>query len=164
MRATRIRSCVTRTLPITILLVLGSLLGACSNVAHPKVRHIGARTVELDQDRAVIALELEATNPNEEQLPLTQIKYRVFIGDEQVFAAVRSPELTLDTYTTRTFEVPCVLDRSRLSGGTIGYTFTGELIYKPPGRFASELYRSRVHVPTVEFTFAGSLDTSAVSD
>lgn len=153
-----------RPIQILILLTLGAVLGACSGVSRPEVRHIGARAIEINDTRAVIALELEATNPNEAQLPLTQIRYQLSVGGEQIFSAVRSPELTLDTYTTRGFEVPWVLDRSRLSGGSIDYTLTGELIYKPPGRFASELYRSRVHVPTVEFSFAGSLDTTAVAE
>ncbi len=155
---------MTRALSVIFILALGALLGACSGVSHPEVRHTGARTLELDEGRAVIALTLEATNPNEDQLPLTQIRYRLSIGGEEVFSAVRSPELTLDTYTTRAFEVPCVLDRSRLAPGMLDYTLSGELIYRPPGRFASELYRSRVHVPTVEFTFEGSLDTTAVAD
>ena len=140
-------------------------LAGCSFVRAPRVEHVGVRELERTQSRAVYAFRFRATNPNGDPIPLGEVRYTVFMDGRAVFSGVRSPETTLGTYADREFEVPAVLDTDTIDlSGIVDYRVDGALTYIPPGRFGQELYRSNVHVPTVEFRAPGRVDTDAPSE
>lgn len=136
-----------------------ALLGACNPIRSPQIEHLGVREVELTPERAVYSFRFRATNPNDEALPLGEIRYELLMGGERVFEGLRSPEATLDTFGSREFEIPAVIDRSVINlSGVVDYTLSGYVTYIPPGRFRQELYRSRMRVPKSVFSIDGSVD------
>jgi len=150
---------VSRTLALAAACLA---LAGCTAVRAPRVEHVGVRELERTDSRAVYAFRFRATNPNRDPLPLGEVRYTVFMDGRAVFSGVRSPETTLGTYADREFEVPAVLDTGSVNlSGIVDYRVDGALTYIPPGRFGQELYRSNVHVPTVEFRAPGRVDTDA---
>lgn len=148
-----------RPTTLTPLLVLVALLGACNPIRSPKIEHLGVREVELTPERAVYSFRFRATNPNDDALPLGEVRYTLEIRDEPVFEGVRSPQATLDAFGTREFEVPAVIDRAAVDlSGVVDYTISGVVTYIPPGRFRQELYRARMRVPKSSFNVEGRVD------
>lgn len=152
----------TRSAAIPAFMILVcALLSACTFVKSPEVEHLGVREISLEEGRAVYGFRFRATNPNRDPIPLGEVTYTLTMNGEEVFSGVRSPQATLDAYGDREFEVPAVIDRTVVAlEGIVDYRINGELTYIPPGRFAKELFRTRVSVPSVSFSEVGRVDVS----
>lgn len=140
---------------------LGSalLLTGCSNYKAPTFETVSVREVERTGDLAVVTFVIEATNPNREPMHLGQASYSVDLNGAEVFSGVRSPEATVNTYSTHRFELPAVVPANLTGGaGELAYRLRGSVIYKNPGAFADVLFDAQVVVPEATLDLAGTID------
>ena len=151
-----------KTALITLLttLLLGTILSTgCSNIKDPRFETMGVRLVEQTDTRTVYAFSIKATNPNKESIPLKEVSYTVKLDSKHSFSGVRSPETTLHTYGSHTFELPAVFEVStdQLSG-IVDYKITGSVKYLRPGKFNEVLFDTKVKVPKAGFTLRGKVN------
>lgn len=141
-----------------LLLTAPCLLCACSTYRPPTFQAVSVREVEHTSEHSVVTFVIEATNPNREPMPLGQATYSLTLNGQEVFAGVRSPEATVNTYGKHTFELPAVVPASAVPGsGEIPYTLTGKVIYKQPGALADVLFDAQVVVPEAGLDLDGTI-------
>ncbi len=139
---------------------LSLMLGGCSKALAPSFKAVGVRVIEEQDAGSVIEFSIEATNPNKEPIPMRQISYGVELDGVEVFTGVRSPEMTLHTYSTQMFRLPAVLPAGALEGkGVVSYTLNGSALYIPPGRLAEVLFDMKVKMPEARLDLSGTIDT-----
>ncbi len=149
----------TRCIVTTALATVGTLTG-CSNYQPPRFEAMGVREIERGPDHTVVSFTIQATNPNREPMPLGQTTYSVWIGGQELFSGVQSPEATVHTYATHLFELPAVLPASALSGaGELPYEIRGKVIYQQPGALADVLFDAQLVVPEANLDLAGTVKT-----
>ncbi|MFZ4573836.1 MAG: LEA type 2 family protein [Phycisphaerales bacterium] len=146
--------------PALALSLSTALLAGCSSVAPPELRVTEAK-VSQSTDGSLLTILLDAENPNDEPLPLREVRYSVEVNGTRVFEGLRSAESTLRRYGTRTIALPVSLppgSPGNISGGA--FRIRGELTYKEPGALAQTLLDAELVNPSVSFagegTFGGS--------
>lgn len=145
---------------LTVLLAAPVLpLAGCSSNQPPIFQAVGVREIERDSDHAVLVFTIEATNPNREPMPLGKASYELLLGDEPVFAGMRSPESTVDTYGTNTFELPVVVPASMTDRtGAIAYTIRGHVLYRKPGALSDMLFDAKIDRPEAPLDLSGTVN------
>lgn len=133
-------------------------LGGCASYRAPTFEAVGVREVERTDEHAVLVFTLRATNPNREPMPLGRASYTVTLGESAVFSGVRSPESTIDTYASTTFELPAVLPAGTTAQGELPYEIRGSVIYRRPGAFADVLFDANLTVPEADLDLRGTVD------
>jgi len=157
---TRFRGLAPVALTVSAVLGLSLMLGGCSKALAPTFKAVGVRVIEEQEAGSVIEFSIEATNPNKEPLPMRQISYGVELDGVQVFSGVRSPEMTLHTYSSQVFRLPAVLPDGALDGkGVVSYTLDGVALYIPPGRLGEVLFDMKVKMPEAKLDLSGTIDT-----
>ncbi len=141
---------------LTTLLPLCLMIG-CSGAQAPTFEAVGVKEVDRNDQRSVIAFTVRATNPNREPIPLREVSYRVSIGGDVVFEGIRSPETTLNDYSSSEFVLPAVVPLDLLHG-SIDYTLMGSVRYIPPGRLSEVLFDADIKVPEASLDIHGSID------
>ena len=133
-------------------------LTGCSAYRSPTFEAIGVREVERTDEHAVLVFTVKATNPNREPMPLRRADYTVRFGEDDVFTGTRSPESTVNTFGTHTFELPAVIPAS-LAGrtGEIPYAIHGSVIYRRPGALADVLFDASISVPQATLDLSGNV-------
>lgn len=141
------------------------LVGGCSKAMAPSFRAVGVREIQQSNERSIIEFSIEASNPNKEPIPLRQIHYAVELDGVEVFRGVRSPEITLHTYSSQMFTLPAVIPMDALSGnGEVSYALLGSAQYIPPGRLAEVLFDAELKVPEVSMNLTGTINTGSSDD
>lgn len=134
-------------------------LTACSNYQAPRFEAVGVREVERSDDQAVLSFSVQATNPNREPMELGPATYTLSIDGRDVFTGVRSPQSTLHTFSSHTFELPAVVPAEiSASVGEINYQLRGVVVYKNPGALSDVLFDSEVIIPEATLNLEGSID------
>lgn len=152
-----------RLLHIALALALALPLAGCSTYAPPSLEFAQPTLAEESPDGFVLAFALDATNSNEVELPLRDLRYTVAL-DGRVYRGVRSGEASLRRLGTQrivlpaAFPLPEGMPRPR---GPVGYRIEGELRYVTPGEIAQILFDTGVRRPTVSFRHEGTIDLGA---
>ncbi len=168
MRSTPSRHLPSRTLGIGVAfgLTLVTLTGCGGHsYAAPKLRVTDAAVTERSDAGVVMKFTIEADNPNEEALPLREVRYDVYVDQRRVFSGYRSPEATLRRFGTQIVSLPAVIALpagQAAPGGTASYRVTGTLVYQTPGSFAEVLFDNDLRRPTVGFSEDGQIDLSTI--
>ncbi len=141
------------------LLLPLALLTGCSSYQSPTFEAIGVREVERTDEHAVLVFTLKATNPNRDPMPLRRADYSVILGENEVFRGTRSPEATINTFGTHTFELPAVVPAT-LAGGTgeVPFGIRGSVIYRRPGALADVLFDANISVPEAPLDLSGTVN------
>lgn len=148
-----------RLAPALLMPILAAALTGCSAYRSPSFEAIGVREVERTDEHAVLVFTVKATNPNREPMPLRRADYTVRIGDDAIFTGTRSPESTVNTFGTHTFELPAVVPASAVGArGQIHYAIRGSVIYKRPGALADVLFDANLSVPKATLVLDGSVN------
>jgi hypothetical protein len=134
-----------------VMLVVAGTLGACGLPKDPEIRVTGVQEREVQGDHRVVVFTLEAKNENSEPVPLITADYSVDAGGQRVFAAARSPEVSVPGKGTQTFTLPAVMPASA-SGP---YNLRGGVTYLWPGRIFELLLDEDYKRPTVQFSGTG---------
>lgn len=143
---------------LAILLTLPVVAG-CSAYRPPTFEAVGVREVERTDDLAVLVFTVRATNPNRKPMPLNRASYTVRLGDETVFSGVRSPESTLNTFDSNTFELPAVIPAALSDRrGEIPYSISGHVVYRRPGALADVLFDANITVPEARLNLSGTVN------
>lgn len=141
------------------------VLGGCQQVQPPVFSAVGVREIEHTQERSVIEFSVQATNPNKEPIPLKQIHYRVEIDGVEVFVGIRTPQITLHTFSSHVFDLPAVIPSDALSGSkSVTYQLTGTAQYIPPGRLAEVLFDAEMKVPEAVLDLSGTINLGETQD
>lgn len=143
---------------LATLLTLPVVAG-CSAYRPPTFEAVGVREVERTDDLAVLVFTVRATNPNREPMPLNRASYTVRLGDETVFSGVRSPESTLNTFDSNTFELPAVIPAALSDRrGEMPYSISGHVVYRRPGALADVLFDANITVPEARLNLSGTVN------
>ena len=137
------------------------VLGGCSTYSAPGLRVSQVRVAERTEAGVVLDFALEATNRNEVELPLREVRYSVSLDGKEVFRGVRSPEASLRRLGTQTIHVPAVVPAADAGARTARYVLAGELGYITPGQFAQVLFDIKVRRPNVAFREEGDVELGA---
>src|ERR1051326_568555 len=97
--------------------------GGCSSYSAPTLRVSGVKVKERTEAGGGLDFALEATNRNEIELPLREVRYSVTLDGKPVFSGVRSPEASLRRLGVQTIHVPAVV----AAGDVRSEEYTSEL-------------------------------------
>lgn len=151
----RPRTLLARACPAVAAL----MLAGCSSYQAPSFEAVSVREAERTDTHAVLIFEVRATNPNREPMPLGMASYTLRFDDGVIFEGVRSPESTIDTYATNTFELPAVIPAGLITRhGRVKYALEGTVIYRRPGAFADVLFDAQITVPEAPMNIDGVID------
>jgi len=140
-------------------IVLLAVLGGCSQLVPPTFTTQSIREMESVDGRSRMVFVINAKNENKKPIPLEQVKYRVLLDGQEVFAGIRSPEATLPGFGSMVFELPAIVDSSLIRPGhAVSYLIDGKVIYHRPGVFAGVLYDSNIKIPEAPMQISGTLD------
>jgi Late embryogenesis abundant protein len=146
---------------IAVLIFSACLLAGCSSYSAPGLKIASARIAEETGSGLVLDFAIDATNRNEIELPLYEVRYTLRLDGREVFSGVRSPEASLRRFGTQTIHIPAVVAVSPGSPRPTGpraYSLDGTLGYITPGQVARVLFDIKVRRPRVGFHEEGSID------
>ena len=133
----------------------------------PTFEVVGARLAERTDDGVVLEFDLDATNTNQDELPLEVASYSLSIDGKRVFTGRRSPEATLHRFGTQRITLPAAIpleapaDADALTTGLHRYRLEGSITYLAPGVLADVLFDARVYRPSTRFSDQGQIDFDA---
>jgi len=136
-------------------------LAGCSSYAPPRLTLTRALVTQESKDGLVVSFSLDALNTNSVELPLTEVRYTLYLNGSPVFFGVRSPEATLRRLGTQSISFPAVIALApgeQAPTGAVPYSLEGRLGYLAPGSLAQVLFDLRFRRPTVAFHESGTLD------
>ena len=136
-------------------------VGGCSSYSAPGLTVSQVRVADRTQAGIVLDFELEATNRNEIELPLREVRYSLSLDGKEVFRGVRSPEASLRRLGTQTIHVPAVVPAADMGAGPARDGLAGELGDTTPGRVAQVLFDIKVRRPNVGFREEGVVELGA---
>ena len=142
-----------------LLLLLGAslALAACSDA--PRLEVMGATVVD-DQTPGliVVAVHINATNPNEKPLPLKIVGYSVSLGASEGFSGQRSAEATLPAMSVHRLILPAVMTRPA-SGAQPGeaVAISGKLEYVSETKLSEVAYDLGFGWSTADFSGNGAI-------
>lgn len=152
------RSGECRTILVSLCLAaLACALGACSSIRPPTFRALDARAQQGEDGIARLIVRVEARNHADTPLPLERVAYTLSVGGSSAFTGDRSPEVTLPTFGTQVFELPCVLEGPAPAAGT-PFHVSGRVWYREPGKVAEALRDYRVRVPEAALNVQGAVE------
>jgi hypothetical protein len=99
----------------------------------------GARVGPTAGTRAVLLIDVVATNPNQSAIPLKGVTYRVDLSGEKVFEGTRDAQASVRGYGVQTFTLPVPVSTSYLSRGAT-FRVSGDVTYVAPETLANTLY------------------------
>ncbi len=148
------------------VVVLGAIavLGGCTRYSAPglTVSQVGVK--ERTASGVVLDFTLQASNHNEVELPLREVRYSVSLDGKEVFRGVRSPEASLRRLGVQTIHIPAVVPVDQAPTGPARYVLAGDLGYTTPGQFAQVLFDIKVRRPNVAFREEGEVEMGAGKD
>ena len=138
--------------------VLVGAMGGCASYAPPTLTVSSARVAEETDAGYVVDFAIDATNRNDVELPLKEVRYTLRLDGAEVFRGVRSPEASLRRLGTQQFHIPAAVPGRPAAGAR--YALDGELLYITPGQLAQVLFDIRVRRPKVGFRQEGVVGKS----
>ncbi|HED53548.1 MAG TPA: hypothetical protein ENJ00_05035 [Phycisphaerales bacterium] len=148
-------------LPFIVLgLIAASSLVGCSSYAPPQLALTSARIAEESPEGVVIDLSIDVSNPNEQDMPLERVTYRLTLDGRPAFSGTRSAEATVRRLGTQTIVLPAAIDLEQfpLPEGQAEFVLTGTLVYVTPGELAQILFDAGVRRPSVRFSHRGVIN------
>lgn len=145
------------------MLCVVALLAGCTTYSAPTLAVSNVRIADESPSGLVLEFSLDASNRNEIELPLREVRYTLSLDGQEVFRGVRSPEATLRRVGTQTIKIPAVIplgDGQTRPTGTRRFAIDGSLAYTTPGQLAQVLFDIKVRRPTVSFHTEGEVDLS----
>ncbi len=130
-------------------------LGACTISTPPKLQVSGARAGTARDGRSVVFIDVVASNPNNQGLPLKRVSYQVDLGGERVFVGQRDAQACVRAYGLQKFTLPVPVSASYVQGGATRFRVRGDVTYVAPESFAQTLYENGLREWTTSFAGEG---------
>ncbi|MBX2852460.1 MAG: hypothetical protein KTR15_12030 [Phycisphaeraceae bacterium] len=144
-------------LRLACLLILSLACTGCNiGITRPEVVVTDVRLDEVSEGGARVLFDLLIVNPNDEELPMPTVSYRVDVVGGGSFELTDRPYAALprngQTKVTLAAAVPGV----NLPGKRV--TVDGQIIFEPQGELRKLLYDNYVPLPRTDFSGAGVLE------
>ena len=137
-----------------------ALLGGCSGTASPAMSVTDASIRERTDEAAVVEFVVEASNPNDIELPMRAVVYTLSVDGRRVFSGRRDAQATMPGEGTQTIRSPAVVPcgEDGVTPGVYRYTLRGRVYYSLPSQLADVLFDSNVSRPSVGIGDEGEID------
>jgi hypothetical protein len=121
---------------------------------------VDARVRERSPEAAVVEFAVDATNPNDIELPLRDITYSLSLDGHQVFSGRREAMATIPRGGSQVVVLPAVIPMGEAGTepGVYRYTLSGRLRYSLPSQLADVLFDAKLSRPGVSFSEEGEID------
>ena len=124
----------------------------------PTVKVTAARMAEASDDGIRMEIMLMLSNPNDEPLPLTRVRYTVRLGGAGQYEGDTRPNTTLPAGREQELILPAAVATSGAAGGgAVSYTVEGAIEYLPPGEVRELITEMGVPLPKVDFSGRGTI-------
>ncbi|HZW11035.1 MAG TPA: LEA type 2 family protein [Phycisphaerales bacterium] len=149
-----------RSLALIAAAIVAGVLSGCSGAAPPRATVSDARIRDRSPEAAVVEFAVEATNPNDIELPLRDITYSVSIDGRQVFSGRREAMATIPRGGAQRVYLPAVIPMggAGTEPGVHRYTLRGRMRYSLPSQLADVLFDAKISRPGVSFSDEGEID------
>jgi hypothetical protein len=139
-------------------LAAAAAVGAgCSPYSAPGLKVTSVAIKDQTPAGTVLDFSIEASNRNEVELPLREVRYTLHLDGKEVFRGVRSPEASLRRLGVQTIHIPAVVPEGQSTGPGTRFVLEGQLGYTTPGSLAQVLFDIKVRRPKVGFREEGQL-------
>jgi LEA14-like dessication related protein len=142
----------TACLLLAILLFTGCNIG----ITRPEVVVTGVRMDEVTDGGARVLFDLLVVNPNDEELPMPTVSYRVDVVGAGSFELTDRPYASLPRNGQTTFTLAAAVSGVNLPGKRV--TIDGEVVFEPQGELRKLLYDNYVPLPSSDFSGEGVLE------
>lgn len=141
----------------TLLLVLLAFTG-CTGIGidRPEVTVTGVRLDEASAGGGRILFDLLVVNPNDEELPMPTVSYRVDVVGAGRFELSDRPYAALPRNGQTTLTLAAAVSGVNLKGKRL--TVDGDVIFEPKGELRRFLYDNYVPLPRSTFSGEGVLE------
>lgn len=134
-------------------------LGGCGGYLSPRVSVTEAYVAARTDEGTVVNVVINATNPNEDPMPLRHVSYSAAVDGEPAAAVARWATVNVAGKSTVRFELPVVTRHA--GGGAEPVTISGRVEFVPEGRVRALLAELGVPLPQESFAGATTVDLSA---
>ncbi|MEM9347952.1 MAG: hypothetical protein AAGB26_15190 [Planctomycetota bacterium] len=138
------------------LLVLSLCFTGCIGIERPTVEVTDVRLDGVSEGGGRILLDLLVVNPNDEELPMPTVSYRVDVVGAGSFELSDRPYAALPKNGQKTVTLAAAVRGVNLPGKRV--LIDGEVIFKPKGEFRKLLYDNYVPLPRSRFSSEGTLE------
>ena len=136
------------------------VVSGCSNTKAPRATISDGRLRDRSAEAAVVEFVIEASNPNDIDLPIRDISYTLNLDGRQVFTGVRQAMATIPRHGTQRVAIPAVIPLGEGGGepGVHRYSLRGRLRYSLPSQLADVLFDAKISRPGVSIGDEGEID------
>ena len=143
-----------RLATICVLAVL--VLTGCVGIDRPTVEVTNVRLDGVSEAGGRVLVDLLVTNPNDEELPMPTVSYRVDVVGAGAFEFTDRPIAALPKNGQTTLTLAAGVKGVGLTGQRV--RVDGELVFEPQGEFRRVLYDNNVPLPRSRFSGEGVLE------
>lgn len=146
-----------RMLRNAFLLIVLCLFSGCNiGVARPEVTVTDVRLDEVSDGGGRILVDLLVVNPNDEELPMPTVSYRVDVVGAGRFELTDRPYAELPRNGQTTVTLAAAVSGVNLPGKQV--TVDGEVVFAPKGELRKLLYDNYVPLPRSTFSSESTLE------
>lgn len=138
------------------LLLLSFMCTGCIGIDRPEVVVTDVRLDGVSNGGARVLVDLLVTNPNDEELPMPTVSYRVDVVGAGSFELSDRPYAELPRNGQTTVTLAAAVRGVNLKGKQANVD--GEVIFRPKGELRQLLYDSYVPLPRTSFSGQGVLE------
>jgi len=159
---------MARTFPTvlvcSLLVAFAMAATGCSSYQSPTFRVVSVSETDRSDEAVVLSFGIEATNRNEEAVPLQRAEYALTLDGVQVFEGTRIARVTAPRFGEQVLELPAVVPASLVppgrfdESGAMRYVLRGTVEYQTPGRFSEFLFDLNVRRPKARLDLGGTLE------
>lgn len=142
----------TACLLLALLLFTGCNIG----ITRPEVVVSGVRLDESSDAGGRVLFDLLVVNPNDEELPMPTVSYRVDVVGAGSFELTDRPYAELPRNGQATVTLAAAIAGVNLRGKRV--TVDGEIVFEPQGEFRRLMYDNYVPLPRSNFSGEGVLE------
>jgi hypothetical protein len=119
----------------------------------------GWQVTEEGPDGTVVNFSFIGENPNDEALPLREVRYQLSLDGQRVFSGVRSAEATLPPNGAQRIDLPVALTLpdDAVVDPDARFRLTGSVTYVVPGAIAELFFDNNIRKPKTSITADGVL-------
>lgn len=141
------------------LLIALLLFTGCTGIGiqRPEVTVTDVRLDEVSSGGGRILFDLLVVNPNDEELPMPSVSYRVDVVGAGSFELTDRPYAELPRNGQTTVTLAAAISGVNLQGKR--YTVDGEVVFEPKGEFRKLMYDNYVPLPRTDFSSEGVLES-----
>lgn len=139
-----------------ILLLFGVALTGCIGIDRPEVEVTGVRLEEVSSAGGRVLVDLVVTNPNDEELPMPRVSFRVDVIGAGDFEFTDRPYAALPKNGQLMLTLAAGVPGAGLRGKRV--EVDGVLVFEPQGELRRVFYDNYIPLPRSRFSAEGVLE------